>query len=47
MGFGLLTTNTADEALARAGEGEGNKGREAASAAVAMASLYARLGASS
>ena len=28
--FGVLTTNTAEEALARAGEGPANKGREAA-----------------
>ena len=41
--FGVLTTNTADEALARAGEGPGNKGREAALAAVDMARLYDRL----
>ncbi len=41
--FGLLTTNTAEEALARAGDGSGNKGREAADAALAMARLYARL----
>jgi 6,7-dimethyl-8-ribityllumazine synthase len=47
LGFGLLTTHTADEALARAGDGDGNKGREAAMAAVAMARLYARIGASS
>ena len=40
--FGVLTTNTADEALARAGDGEGNKGREAAAAALAMARLYER-----
>jgi 6,7-dimethyl-8-ribityllumazine synthase len=43
MAFGLLTTNTAEEALARAGDGPGNKGREAAAAALAMARLYARL----
>jgi 6,7-dimethyl-8-ribityllumazine synthase len=41
--FGVLTTNTADEALARAGDGPGNKGREAASAAIEMVRLYARL----
>ena len=41
--FGVLTTNTAEEALARAGEGAGNKGREAAMAAFEMARLYARL----
>jgi 6,7-dimethyl-8-ribityllumazine synthase len=43
--FGVLTTNTAEEALARAGEGAANKGREAAVAAVEMARLYARLAA--
>ncbi len=43
VAFGLLTTNTADEALARAGAGPGNKGREAALAAVEMAKLYARI----
>jgi len=42
--FGVLTTNTADEALARAGEGPQNKGREAALAALDMVRLYARLG---
>lgn len=42
--FGVLTTNTAEEALARAGDGAANKGREAALAAVQMASLYARIG---
>jgi 6,7-dimethyl-8-ribityllumazine synthase len=39
--FGVLTTNTADEAMARAGDGPSNKGREAALAAVEMAKLYA------
>jgi 6,7-dimethyl-8-ribityllumazine synthase len=43
VSFGLLTTNTADEALARSASGDGNKGREAALAAVAMARLYAGL----
>jgi 6,7-dimethyl-8-ribityllumazine synthase len=41
--FGVLTTNTADEALARAGDGPLNKGREAALAALEMARLYERL----
>jgi 6,7-dimethyl-8-ribityllumazine synthase len=41
--FGVLTTHTAEEALARAGEGVTNKGREAAAAAVEMAQLYARV----
>ena len=43
MTFGVLTTNTAEEALARAGEGSGNKGREAALAAIEMARLYERV----
>ena len=37
MAFGVLTTNTAEEALARAGDGPANKGREAATAALEMA----------
>ena len=41
--FGVLTTNTADEAAARAGEGPANKGREAAVAALEMARLYQRI----
>jgi 6,7-dimethyl-8-ribityllumazine synthase len=40
--FGVLTTNTAEEAIARAGDGAANKGREAAQAAFEMAALYAR-----
>jgi 6,7-dimethyl-8-ribityllumazine synthase len=43
VSFGLLTTNTAEEALARAGDGPSNKGHEAALAALDMARLYARL----
>ena len=39
--FGVLTTNTAEEAAARAGDGPSNKGREAAGAAFEMARLYA------
>lgn len=45
IAFGVLTTNTAEEALARAGDGPANKGREAASAALDMARLYARIAA--
>ena len=41
--FGVLTTHTAEEALARAGEGSANKGAEAAAAALDMARAYARL----
>jgi 6,7-dimethyl-8-ribityllumazine synthase len=45
IGFGLLTTNTAEEAQVRSAAGDGNKGREAASAALEMATLYRGLGA--
>ena len=45
IAFGVLTTNTAEEALARAGDGPANKGRESAAAAFEMATLYRRLGA--
>jgi len=45
VGFGLLTTNTAEEALARSVPGDANKGREAAAAAVEMARLYRTIGA--
>src|SRR5204863_67200 len=43
MAFGVLTTNSAEEAIARAGEGPSNKGWEAAAAAVEMAGLVAQL----
>jgi 6,7-dimethyl-8-ribityllumazine synthase len=43
IAFGVLTTNTAEEALARAGDGASNKGREATEAALSMAALYASL----
>jgi len=39
MAFGVLTTETMEQALARAGEGHGNKGFEAAAAALEMAGL--------
>jgi 6,7-dimethyl-8-ribityllumazine synthase len=40
IGFGVLTTNTAEEALARAGDGPANKGHEAATAVRQMVLLY-------
>ena len=43
MAFGVLTTNSAEEAVARAGDGPGNKGHEAALAAIAMADIIAQL----
>lgn len=43
MAFGVLTTNSVEEALERAGEGPSNKGWEAASAAIEMANVVAAL----
>ncbi len=43
MAFGVLTTHSVEEALARAGDGAGNKGYEAAVAAVEMAEVVAQL----
>jgi len=37
--LGVLTTNNIEQALARSGEGPGNKGYEAASTAIEMANL--------
>jgi 6,7-dimethyl-8-ribityllumazine synthase len=43
MAFGVLTTNSVEEALERAGDGPSNKGWEAAMAAVEMATLLSRM----
>ena len=43
MTFGVLTTNSVEEALERAGSRSANKGWEAAAAAVEMATLVKRL----
>ena len=43
MAFGVLTTDTAAQAVARAGDGRDNKGFEAASAAIEMARLFREL----
>jgi|TARA_B100000315_G_scaffold107675_2_gene98797 6,7-dimethyl-8-ribityllumazine synthase len=43
MAFGVLTTNTLEEALARAGDGPSNKGWEAAVAAIELALVCRRL----
>ena len=43
MTFGVLTTDSAEQALARAGAGPSNKGWEAADAALAMVRLFRRL----
>ena len=44
VAFGVLTTLTEDQAIGRSDPGEGNKGREAALAAIEMATLFKRLG---
>ena len=47
VGYGLLTCDTSEQAAERAGGKAGNKGWEAALAALEMADLFARLRASS
>jgi 6,7-dimethyl-8-ribityllumazine synthase len=43
MAFGVLTTNSVEEAIERAGDGPSNKGWEAAAAAIEMAALNDQL----
>lgn len=43
VGFGVLTCDTMDQARARSGRGQGNKGAEAAVAALAMIELLRRI----
>lgn len=43
MAFGVLTTNSLEEAIERAGEGTSNKGWEAAVAAMEMVAVIAEL----
>ena len=43
MLFGVLTTDTEEQALERAGGAHGNKGREAAEGAIEMARLVRAL----
>jgi 6,7-dimethyl-8-ribityllumazine synthase len=45
ISFGVLTTNTIEQAVERAGTKAGNKGADAAMAAVEMASVLQKLGA--
>ena len=45
VAFGVLTTMTDEQAFARSAPGDGNKGREAALAAIEMATLFKRLAA--
>ena len=44
MAFGVLTTNSVEEAFERVAPGPAHKGREAAEAALEMARLFTRLG---
>ena len=44
MAFGVLTTDTEEQARVRAADDGGNKGREAVAAALEMAALFRRLG---
>jgi 6,7-dimethyl-8-ribityllumazine synthase len=44
VAFGVLTTMTDEQAIGRSAPGDGNKGREAALAAIEMAMLFRRLG---
>ncbi len=44
VGFGLLTCDTMEQAMDRAGGAAGNKGHEAATAAIQTASLLRQLG---
>jgi 6,7-dimethyl-8-ribityllumazine synthase len=44
VAFGVLTTITEEQAVLRAAPGDRNKGREAALAAIEMATLFKRLG---
>jgi len=43
IAFGVLTTMTEEQAVERSGAGAGNKGREAAAAALEMAALFRQL----
>jgi 6,7-dimethyl-8-ribityllumazine synthase len=43
VGFGVLTTDTAEQAMDRAGGKAGNKGADAALAAIELANLFRRL----
>jgi 6,7-dimethyl-8-ribityllumazine synthase len=44
VAFGVLTCDSVEQARARSGDGEGNKGAEAALAALEMAGVMARIG---
>ena len=41
--FGIITTDTIEQAIERAGTKDGNKGRDAAAAAIEMVNVFAQL----
>jgi len=43
VSFGVITSETLEQAIERAGSKEGNKGREAALSAIEMANLYKKI----
>ncbi len=43
MTFGVLTTNSIEQAIERAGDGPANKGWEAATAAIELAAVVGQL----
>ena len=43
VAFGVLTTNNTDQALARSGGAQGNRGFDAVEAAIKMASVHRQL----
>jgi 6,7-dimethyl-8-ribityllumazine synthase len=43
VGYGVLTTDTLEQAIERAGSKAGNKGAEAAMAAIEMANLFKQI----
>ena len=45
VAFGVLTTNNTDQALARSGGAQGNRGFDAVEAAIKMASVHRQLSA--
>lgn len=44
IAFGVLTTDTLEQAIERAGTKQGNKGRDAAAAAIELVNLYREVG---
>jgi len=43
VSFGVITSETLEQAIERAGSKDGNKGRDAALSAIEMANLYKKI----